>query len=360
MYPLLFKPIYKAKPWGGRKLANLLNKILPSDTPIGESWEISMRSDGNSCLRDNDMTLRDMCKQYKERLLGDYVYNRFGDKFPLLIKFLDANEILSVQVHPSDYNAASLQEEDNGKTELWYILHSEPKANIVYGLEEASTPQLLREAVLKGKFEKYLHKVNVNPDDVFLISPGKIHTIGAGVVLVEIQQNSDLTYRLYDWGRLGLDGKPRPLHLEKALNVIDYRPTRQEKIYPLILEDNINKKSLLGLCEYFAVEKWELSEELQNETSKQTFSILICIEGKGQIIYKNNEKNDYKCGDTILLPAYLGSYTISIIEKSNFIYTYVPNLAEMVSSLLDKGFDKKYLQQLAGDGLHNSLINFLE
>ncbi|HOF89518.1 MAG TPA: class I mannose-6-phosphate isomerase, partial [Armatimonadota bacterium] len=228
-YPLRFTPIYKEKVWGGRRLETLLGRALPPDQPIGEAWEVSDHPHGRSVVAngpDAGTPLDALIARHGAALLGARVAAEDGARFPLLVKYLDAEKPLSVQVHPDDAYAAEHAGE-LGKTEMWYVLHAEPDACLIAGLRAGVTREAFADALAHGDPAALLHRLPVSAGDTLFIPAGRIHAILPGLLLLEIQQNSDTTYRLYDWGRVGLDGTPRALHADEAMAVAnwhDYEP----------------------------------------------------------------------------------------------------------------------------------------
>jgi mannose-6-phosphate isomerase len=223
LYPLIFHPIFKERVWGGRNLARLYGKALPPKVPIGESWEISDRPEGVSVIANGPLAGKDLRWLMRHRaveLLGATAARKFK-RFPLLVKILDAREKLSLQVHPPRAVAARLGGE--AKTELWYITHAEPKAELFVGLRRGVTPAGFEQSIQDGTVARCFHRLRVKPGDAMFLPSGRVHAIGAGNVMFEIQQNSDTTYRVFDWHRAGLDGKPRELHVAESLVSIDFK-----------------------------------------------------------------------------------------------------------------------------------------
>ncbi len=218
LYPLIFSPAFHERVWGGRNLEKLLDKKLPDQTTIGESWEIY---DTNTITNGkySGYTLKQLLSEFPKEI-GGSLYK--GGDFPLLVKFLDAQEWLSVQVHPNDDLAQDLEGQPRGKTECWYIIEAEPDAAIIYGFSKKITHQDFRDAIDNGNVKELLHFVNVKKGDFIFVPAGTIHALGKGVIIYELQQTSDTTYRLYDWDRLGLDGAPRELHIDKGLICTDF------------------------------------------------------------------------------------------------------------------------------------------
>ena len=224
MYPLKFKPILKTLVWGGEKIAPF--KGIKTDMHnIGESWELSGVKGNESVVANGPLTgktITELIGEYKGELVGKTNYEKTGTEFPLLIKFIDARQDLSIQVHPDDELAARRHNGSKGKTEMWYVVKADKDAHLMSGLKQAITPEEYVARVAGNTITDVLHDYNVSPGDVFFLPAGRIHSIGAGSFIAEIQQTSDITYRIYDFGRLGLDGKPRELHTELAKDAIDY------------------------------------------------------------------------------------------------------------------------------------------
>jgi len=221
LYPLTFHPIFKERVWGGRNLQSLYNKQLPADVPIGESWEISDRPGDISIIANGPLAGKDLhwiVENHSEELLGNAQPRT--ERFPLLIKILDAEEKLSLQVHPPAHKAVELGGEP--KTEMWYIASAKPGAELYVGLKRGVTRKEFEQRIKDGEVADCFHRVPVNPGDIMFLPSGRVHAIGAGLVIFEIQQNSDTTYRVFDWNRVGLDGKPRALHIPESLASIDF------------------------------------------------------------------------------------------------------------------------------------------
>lgn len=292
LYPLRFKPIYKERLWGGNKLRDLLQRKLP-DAAIGESWELSCRVDDMSVVENGFLagrTLGEIMFEYKERLLGkNFLPNA---KFPLLIKFIDADDKLSLQVHPGDALAQRLHGEC-GKTEAWYVVAAAPNARIVYGLKKGVGKVEFARAIAAGEVEKCLHLASVRTGDLVFIPSGLVHGLSEGVMVCEVQQNSDTTYRIYDYERVGADGKRRELHLAQAMEAIDFCQAPSEKF----------KNDKLQ-CPYFNMEKLKISDEYRLTTEDEC-TILCITAGEGELLYEAATEK-ISAGTTVLLPAELG------------------------------------------------------
>ncbi len=297
-YPLILKPIFKEKPWGGRRLGTVLGKNLPPDVPIGESWELTIRPRETSIITNGPLagkTLLEACALYGISPFED-------SRFPLLIKFIDAHDTLSVQVHPDDrYVSLHEDTEDSGKNEMWHILLADPGSSIILGLKEGITGKDLRRAIKDKSLEDYLNKIPVKEGDTFFIPSGAVHAIGRGIVLAEIQQNSDITYRLYDWERVDNEGNPRELHIEKALDVIDFSFIDAKRAETITIYEGENKKTVLVNSPYFVSELLEISEEIF-QTVSYNFSIFSILDGRLTIECSYGEVN-VKKGETVFLPS---------------------------------------------------------
>ena len=315
--PIKLSPEYKEIIWGGNRLKNEYNKH--SDLAnIAESWELTVRDDGMNIICGGEF---DKCtmEEFIDKNGFSVVCDKPLDRFPLLIKFIDACDNLSVQVHPDD--EYGLKYADSlGKTEMWYIIDATEGAKLVYGLKEGCTTAMFNEAVKNGCVEDMLNYVSVKKGDVFFIPSGLVHAIGAGILLAEIQQNSNITYRVYDYNRLGKDGKPRELHVEHALNVIKNR--NNSEIEKIRYSKGKNSENQLANCDYFDVCKYDLKgNEQKLSADKSSFHSILCLDGVGTITY-NGENLDLVKGDSYYIPAGCGEYTVSgnleiIVSKVN-------------------------------------------
>jgi len=322
LYPLKFKPIYKDYIWGGRNLEKL-NKKLP-DGNVAESWGISCHKDGMSIVENGELagkTLEEIIKEYGEEILGTSIKKRFGDNFPLLIKLIDANKDLSVQVHPNDEYAKINENGENGKNEIWYIISSRPDAKIVYGLKKDITKEEFLNSIKENKIKDCLNYREVSPGDFIYIPAGTIHAIGEGIVIAEIQQSSNLTYRVYDYDRLDKNGNKRELHIDKAMEVINFNPIKNdEQEEGKIHIGKSSTKQCKIKSEYFNVDLYDINEEINKVSDKNTFYIYVIIEGKGKINYAD-ESMDIAVGDSVLIPAGLGEYNIE--GQVKLLKTYI-------------------------------------
>ncbi len=302
--PIKLKPEFKEIIWGGNRLKNEYNKISNLNN-IAESWELTVRPDGMNTIDGGEFDSLTM-EEYINKNGFSVVTNKEMDRFPLLIKFIDAEDNLSIQVHPDDEygmkTANSL-----GKTEMWYIIDAKPGAQLVYGLKEGCTVDMLKEAIDNNTVEDMLNYVPVKKGDVFFIPSGLVHAIGAGILLAEIQQNSNITYRVYDYNRKGKDGKPRELHVSDALNVIVNRT--ESEIDKIRFFTNVKNDTTLASCEYFTVDKYTLDGEIKLNTDEKSFNSVLCLDGDGTLEF-NGECFSITKGDSYFVPANLGNYTI--------------------------------------------------
>jgi mannose-6-phosphate isomerase len=305
LYPLRFRPILRHLIWGGRRLGTFLQKPIGDASDYAESWEISDYRDQVSVVADGPLagtTLRELVKSRTMELLGPAMGPR--DPFPLLVKFIDANEDLSVQVHPDDEKGRRLAN-DSGKTETWVIVAAEPGSLIYAGLKEGVGPEEFRRAIDSGRVEPLLHRFEAKPGDSILIEAGTVHAIGAGVLLAEIQQMSDATFRVFDWNRLGADGKPREMHIEQALESIDFRRGPVNPMSPEAFDvGDCGRLERLARTRYFAVERLRISRPIW-VGSPDRFTILMGLEGTCQIAH-DDRPVVLEFGQTLLLPAVVG------------------------------------------------------
>ncbi|MED9970011.1 MAG: type I phosphomannose isomerase catalytic subunit [Ruminococcus sp.] len=305
--PFLLKPVGKDYLWGGDRLNYDFGKNIPI-SPLSETWECSTHPDGPSTVVSgvfSGLSLPEVLKLHPE-FMGTHPENK--TELPILIKFIDAKKDLSVQVHPDDEYAKDHENGQLGKTEMWYVLDALPDAKLVYGLHHKADRDKIRTAIENGKLENYLQKVSIKKDDVFYIEAGTIHAIGAGALIAEIQENSNLTYRLYDYERVDKNGKKRPLHVDKALEVANLYSSASPRQPMRVLKYQPGWASeLLCRCKYFQVERIMLNTETnQNMVTMQvgstSFNVLLCVGGCGVIFYGDEARPFFK-GDCIFVPA---------------------------------------------------------
>lgn len=295
--------------WGGDKLRQY-KAIDTYQKNIGESWELSGVPGNESVVSNGEFagrTITELIKEYCAELLGRHVYETYGENFPLLIKFIDARDDLSIQVHPDDAMAQSVHGQPFGKTEMWYVVSADKDAHLMSGLSAKITPEEYVSRVENNTITDVLSDYKVQSGDVFFLPAGRIHSIGKGCFIAEIQQTSDLTYRIYDFGRLGLDGKPRELHTELAKDAIDYSVSED---YRTAYTAAQNEDTLLVECEYFKTHLLDLTEPLSVDIkSKDSFMIVICLEGQGELNDSEGNVVALKQGETVLVPAVINEIT---------------------------------------------------
>ena len=303
MYPLKFEDIFKTVVWGGEKIAPFKG-VQTDQHNIGESWEVSGVKGNESVVANGPLaghTITELACEYKEVLLGKKVDEATGTEFPLLIKFIDARDDLSVQVHPDDTLAGKRHNGSKGKTEMWYVVQADEGAHLMAGLSRQTTPQEYESKVNDNTVTEILKDYKVREGDTFFIPAGRVHSIGKGCFIAEIQQTSDITYRIYDFGRLGLDGKPRELHTELAKDAIDYTVLDDYRThYPQVTDS----ENTLVSCKYFTTSLFDLSQSVTKDiASLDSFLIAICIDGQGTISDGHGNSIQIRKGETILLPA---------------------------------------------------------
>ncbi|MEI6556601.1 MAG: type I phosphomannose isomerase catalytic subunit [Paludibacter sp.] len=321
LYPLKFSPILKDKIWGGTKLEKLFGKPASSDK-LGESWELSGYEGDesvviNGLLAGNNLV--ELIEIYMGDLVGDKIYDAFGLSFPLLFKLIDANENLSIQVHPGDVVAAE-RHNSYGKTEMWYVVDADPGAELIIGFTKDCTPDEYVEALDAGEVEGLLQKVPVKKGDVLFIPAGLVHAIGKGVVVAEIQQSSDITYRIYDYKRVDDKGNERELHTEQALDVIDFSAAKEPKTPYLAV---LNEITPLIDCDYFTTNLIKFDEAVtRNYGELDSFVSYMCLEGN-MIIEYNNEKTIVNKGDTVLIPAIINELALIPETSVTLLEVYI-------------------------------------
>lgn len=306
--PFLLGPVGKDYLWGGRRLQEDYGKDM-GISPLAETWECSTHPDGSSVIRSGEysgMSLDDLLKLHPE-YLGTHGKNKC--ELPILVKFIDAKEKLSIQVHPSDEYARKYENGSLGKTEMWYVVDAGKDAELIYGFYQNTDEATIRRSLKKGTIEKYLQKIKVRKDDIFYIEAGTVHAIGADILLVEVQENSNLTYRLYDYDRLDKDGRKRELHLEKALQNINYKGSDTPRQPMRVLHYNRGCASeLLCRCKYFQVYRMllnnlKMENSIEIQTNFTSFQVLLCLEGRVLLTGDDGQILDFSKGDCIFIPA---------------------------------------------------------
>lgn len=323
LYPLKFKPIYMERIWGGTMMSEVLHRELPAaDTPIGEAWELVDRDGEDSVVANGALagrTLHELVGHYQRALIGSKCRN--SDRFPLLVKLIDAGERLSLQVHP-DENAC--QELGNGaepKTEMWYVIASRPGAKILAGLDSRATKVRLKDLLdSPTEVESMLQTHFSQPGDAFYIASGTLHAIGAGNLILEIQQNSDTTYRVNDWGRVGPDGKPRELHREAGLRSINFTNRTSPRIAGAVGERSFNRKfEVVTMCPFFQVSDLRLVTVWNDTTGNgESFHLLSAIKNRIEI-GRGDRMTIAGPGETVLVPGCFGAYTIRPVDAGEAV-----------------------------------------
>ncbi len=317
-YPIKFIPILKERIWGGTKLHTLLGKEA-QPFPVGESWEVSTIPGSVSVVANGKLkgtSLQELIDTHKAALLGENIYKKYGTNFPLLIKYIDTKTDLSVQLHPNDA-LAKKRHNCFGKEEMWYIMQSDVASHLYFGFSKELNKEVYKQHVENKSIPSILHKERAEKGAVFQIPTGRVHAIGGGIVLAEIQQSSDITYRLYDWDRKDALGKTRELHTEQALEAIDFKvPTdfqthykAKENTYVPVIETAFYKTKILYLT----------TKKQVATTSKDSFSIYMCVEGKGNF-YTNHYDVPIKMGECVFIPASFPKYTIKPDTSMKLLY----------------------------------------
>lgn len=311
LYPIKFKPRLKERLWGGTKLGTLMGKKLPDGRKIGESWEVSgvpgdVSVVSNGFLKGND--LQELIEIYMGEVVGEAVFARYGDGFPVLVKLIDAQDVLSIQVHPDDELAAR-RHNAYGKTEMWYVVDCDPGAVLYVGFKRRVSESEYLGAVAGGTVAGLLNKVHVRPGDAYFIPAGTIHAIGKGLLIAEIQETSDVTYRVFDWDRVDEGGGIRELHTELALEAIDFG---QPQDYNVTRKPVANTSVELKSCPYFTVNVIELDGRMpRNYLAHDSFVIYVCVDGGYSIERMNAPAEEVVKGETVLLPAELDNVTLT-------------------------------------------------
>jgi len=322
LYPIKFEPILKEKIWGGTSLVNRYHKKGDPGKKYGESWELSAVSDNLSVVSNGFLAgnnIEELIEVYMGDLIGDAVFDKFGNEFPLLIKIIEAREDLSVQVHPGN-DLARKRHKAYGKTEMWYILESENNARIYTGFNEPSDRVTFLKTLESKEIPGLLNDEESLPGNVFFTPSGRIHAIGAGNILVEIQQTSDITYRIYDWNRKDRNGKPRELHTELAIDAIDFSAAGRNKITG---ENTINKTDNLVSCEFFNTNSLTFNELITKDYNLiDSFIIYICTEGEFLIRWNGDSEPVLK-GETVLLPAMIKDVVLEPSPEASLLEVFI-------------------------------------
>jgi mannose-6-phosphate isomerase len=323
LYPLKFKPVCLEKIWGGTRLKTMLNKDFSPLSNCGESWEISAVEDHisevkNGFLQGNN--LAELIEIYMGDLVGDSVFRKYGTEFPLLFKFIDANDDLSIQVHPDD-KLAKERHNAYGKTEMWYVVYAENGALINTGFNQPVTPEMYMEYLEKGKLPEILCYEEANPGDVFFIPAGRVHAIGKGILLAEIQQTSDITYRIFDYNRKDAQGNLRELHTDLAIDAIDFSYSDE---YKTKYTAEKNESSEIVSCSYFTTNLLEFNTKIEKDYHLlDSFIVYMNIAGRFKIEYEDGEET-VEPGETILVPASLEVFKLNpLTEEVRTLEVYI-------------------------------------
>jgi mannose-6-phosphate isomerase len=315
LYPLKFKPILKDKIWGGDKIGKVLKKNTGNLPNCGESWEISGVPEEisvvtNGFLKGNN--LEELVEIYMGDLVGDKIYEKFGTEFPLLIKFIDAKDKLSIQVHPND-KLAEERHKAYGKTEMWYVIQAEEGSQLITGFKKPISKEEYLKYFNSGRLEEVLNYEKVKAGDSFFIPAGLVHAIGQGILLAEIQQTSDVTYRIFDFNRKDEKGHTRELHTELALDAIDFKLGADSRVN---YEEKENISTNLVECQYFTTNVLPLRGPVDRDfAEKDTFVIYMCLDGSYKLTWEEGEM-DVQKGETILIPAVINNFTLSSLSDS--------------------------------------------
>lgn len=313
MYPIKFENLYYERIWGGKDLEKFRNNV--PEGVIGESWDIACHKNGTGKVANGELKGKgfdEVIKEYGNKFLGNSI--SIAEDFPLLIKLITAKDKLSVQVHPNDEYAKKV-ENDLGKTEAWYVVDAEEGASLIVGTKDCDK-ETFKKAIEDGNLDKYLNKIPVKKGDFFYVQSGLVHAICEGILIAEIQQSSDTTYRVYDYNR------GREIHVEKALDVIDFS-LKGENTQGITIKNDGYDKTYLCLGEYFTIQKYEVNTSVKEASDEDRFYLFTCVDGEGTIKYNGGEEN-ISMGDSIFIPASLGEY--ELCGKFTLLKSYVPDV----------------------------------
>lgn len=326
--PFLLQPVYKEKPWGGEKLSSFFGRDLPFPL-TGESWELACHPHGVSLVADGPLAglpLPDAISRDRAAMLGR---DAGLDRFPLLIKFLDIEDLLSVQVHPDDAYAFAHEKGDPGKTEAWYVLDADPDSCVYLGLQHGVDRDTLAQGIREGTLQDMLRRIPVRKGDLIFIPAGTVHT-ASGILLCEVQQNSDTTYRVYDWQRVEPDGSTRPLHVAQALDVTDFSGAQPDVVRGVTHTGDGYSRKLYVSCPYFTMEEIRVHAVYRDDTGGELFHVLSLVAGTGSLIW-NDERIPVAAGQTVFIPAAAGTYALE--GACTWIKAYRPTAMEAWSLL---------------------------
>ena len=351
-----FYPTFMERLWGGKKMRDYLPHIPLPEGAIGEAWLIADHPICESVVSEGPnagVSLRQLMEKHQAALLGDRVVPTQTGRFPLLLKLIDAGDILSVQVHPDDAQAARLGEADQGKTEMWHVLEADPGSVLTSGLEADVTPEGFEKALHTGNVAPLMRSFPVSWGDAVFVPAGAIHAIGGGILLAEIQQNSDITYRLFDWNRVDANGAPRELHIEKALGVMDFAATHGGRAAPLRYTENNVLRETLAACRYFAAERVQIQGRGLFDTRGASFHIALALDAPLSV-NSGNWSCSVRRGEAVLIPGEAGPWQVS--GQGMFLDYFVPDLeADIVAPLRRHGYADAQIAMLAGLSDRNDL-----
>ena len=330
LYPLKFRPVYKQYAWGGKGL-EMYGRVLPGDK-VATSWEVACHDNGMSVVTNGQYegkTLGWLMEQFGRKLMGDGLDEKHLKKFPLIMKFVDANEDLPIQVHPDDNYAFIHENGQSGKHETWYVIKAKPGAKLIVGFKTGIDRSTLENALSHDGIMEWVNVVEVHEGDSFDIPAGLLHALGSGIIIAEVQQNSDITYTIYEHIRENSGMKPEVLQIEKALDVIDYRAAGRYSNEGILTKElpGVGTAKLLVANDYYAVEVLDIDGEINETPAKSTFSIYTFVDGDGIITYEQGTEHGMP-GDSVMIPAYMGAYRIS--GKFTALRTTVENPADVI------------------------------
>jgi mannose-6-phosphate isomerase len=355
--PLIFDPVFKEKVWGGRALERRLNKNIPHGLSIGESWELSAIPGNESKALIGPFarqSLATIFKSEQSRLIGD----RHFRSFPLLYKFIDSNEKLSVQVHPGDQEATKDSSAIFGKTECWFVVDAKPGAEVICGFKAGVGLQDVKDAIASSRLPELCNHLPIKPGEVIFVPAGTVHALLEGVLIYEVQQTSDTTFRLYDWGRVDKNGVSRPLHVRQSLQALDMKYHDKHTIAAVAIDrEKPLYHAIRAACRYFALEEYRSETPLQFALSpKNSFQVVTVLNGELKYSGVSGREKIAK-GETLLVPACLGSLNLNADEPTHFLVSYVPDIAEdIIKPLLQKGVSREAIAGLGGNPFHNDVI----
>lgn len=346
---LRFEEQYMPRIWGGRQLASVFGKPLPPEGQFGEAWLISDHSNHESVVASGvhaGKTLHQLLIESPDQLLGANAKPTVHGRFPLLLKILDAREVLSVQVHPDDETAAQLGEPDVGKTEMWHVLQAEPGSELICGLRPNMTAETFSEAAASGVVQADMIRFPATPGQSVFVPAGAVHAIGEGILIAEIQQNSDLTYRIYDWDRIQADGSQRDLHLDKSAAAIHFGSAHSGPAVPLCYDQGGTQVDILAACRYFAAERITTRDHYTRQTRQDSFHIVLCIKGELGLAV-GDDWQTLSPGSSVIIPGEISSYTV--VGDGEFLNYYVPDVViDIREPLLQAGHHSDSIIRLGG------------